>query len=121
MTETSAIIVWTKPACVQCKLVKHRLDEAGVPYIETDLTAPESAKDLEHFRGLGYSAAPITEYRGIAFPGFMPAEVDRVIEAWRADQRPVDVAVKTRFDFDPADVCPSCFTVRATAGACSCA
>lgn len=27
---------------------------------------------------------------------------------------------KTLFDVDPAAVCPECFTVRATNGACSC-
>lgn len=79
-----SVIVWTKPACVQCRLVKFRIEAAGVPFEERDLTEPESAKDLEHFRGLGYSAAPITEYGGIAVPGFMPSEIDRVIEAWRA-------------------------------------
>jgi len=26
----------------------------------------------------------------------------------------------TKFDFDPAAVCPDCFTVRATNGACAC-
>lgn len=80
----SPVIVWTKPSCVQCRLVKLRLEAASVPFEERDLTAPESAKDLEHFRGLGYSSAPITEYGGIAVPGFMPSEIDRIIEAWRA-------------------------------------
>ncbi|GLJ78655.1 hypothetical protein [Microbacterium imperiale] len=28
---------------------------------------------------------------------------------------------QTKFDFDPADVCPECFTVRTTTGACNCA
>lgn len=31
------------------------------------------------------------------------------------------VCPPTRFDFDPATVCPDCFTVRATTGACNCA
>lgn len=79
------IIVWTKPVCQQCRMVKHRLQQANVPFEEADLTADEFAKDLEHFRGLGYSSAPITEYRGMAVPGFIPAEIDKVIEAWRAD------------------------------------
>lgn len=78
------MIVWTKPACVQCRLVKHRLEQAGVPFVERDLTVPESAKDLEYFRGLGYTSAPITEFEGIAVPGFMPAEIDRLIGAWKA-------------------------------------
>jgi glutaredoxin-like protein NrdH len=81
----SDVIVWTKPACVQCRMVKFRLEAAGVPFTEQDLTAPSAAKDLEHFRGLGYTSAPITEYGGIAVPGFMPTEIDRVIAAWRED------------------------------------
>ena len=80
----SVVTVWTKPACQQCRMVKFRLEAAGVEYVEQDLTAPEHSKDLDHFRGLGYSSAPITEYCGLAFPGFMPSEIDRVIEAWRA-------------------------------------
>ncbi len=66
-------------------MVKFRLDAGSVPYLEEDLTAPSSAKDLEHFKGLGYSSAPITEYGGIAVPGFMPSEIDRIITAWRED------------------------------------
>lgn len=80
------VIVWTKPVCQQCRMVKHRLTTAGVPFEERDLTAPEAAKDLEHFRILGYSSAPITEYGDIAVPGFMPSEIDRVIAAWREAQ-----------------------------------
>lgn len=37
-------------------------------------------------------------------------------EAWRHASCP-----RTKFDFDPATVCPDCFTVRATTGACNCA
>lgn len=85
MTNTRTVIVWTKPVCQQCRLVKHRLTTAGVPYTELDLTAEEHTRDLEHFRGLGYSSAPITEYGGIAVPGFIPTEIDKVIAAWTAD------------------------------------
>ena len=80
------VIVWSKPACQQCRMVKFRLEAAGVSFVERDLTAPEHAKDLDHFRGIGYSSAPITEFGGIAVPGFTPSEIDRVIEAWRAEQ-----------------------------------
>ena len=102
----SDLIVWTKPSCVQCDAVKRRLVEkiagktgltgaqvkaeflelviAGL-VTERDLTAPEHASDLEYFRGLGYSSAPITEYGGSAVPGYMPAEIDRIIDAWRAE------------------------------------
>jgi glutaredoxin-like protein NrdH len=79
------VIVWTKPSCQQCRMVKFRLEVANVPYVEADITAPEHAADLEHFRALGYLSAPITEYRDIAVPGFMPSEIDRIIDATRID------------------------------------
>lgn len=78
------VTVWTKPACVQCNAVKRRLTEAGVPFTECDLTHPDHEKDLAHFKGLGYSSAPITEHGAVAVPGFVPAEIDRIIAAWRA-------------------------------------
>jgi glutaredoxin-like protein NrdH len=86
VTDGQKVVVWTKPACQQCRLVKFRLEAADVPYIELDLTAEEHAKDLEYFKGLGFSSAPITEYGGIAVPGFMPSEIDRVIVAYQADE-----------------------------------
>ena len=107
----TALIVWTKPSCVQCDAVKRRVVEkatgktglsmaqAKAEFLELvvtgvvterDLTAPENAKDLDYFRGLGYQSAPITEHGGSAVPGFMPAELDRVLEAWLAEH-PVEV------------------------------
>ncbi|MBN9176096.1 MAG: hypothetical protein J0I43_01820 [Microbacterium sp.] len=83
---SAAIIVWTKPSCQQCRMVKYRLDVAGVPFEERDLTAPENTKDLAHFAGIGYRSAPITEYGDIAVPGFVPSEIDRIVEAWRVRQ-----------------------------------
>lgn len=79
-------VVYTKPSCQSCIATKRWLTDAGVPFAELDLTEPEQAKDLEHFKGLGYSSAPITEYRDIAIPGFDPNGLNRIIEAWRADQ-----------------------------------
>lgn len=77
------ITVWTKPACVQCTAVKRRLTEAGVPFTEHDLTAEENAGDLEYFQKLGYRSAPITEHGDVAVPGYVPADIDRIIAAWR--------------------------------------
>lgn len=48
---------------------------------------PHNARDLAHFVGLGYRSAPITEFGDLAVPGFVPSEIDHVIEAWRAAQR----------------------------------
>jgi hypothetical protein len=38
-----------------------------------------------------------------------------LFEQWRHA-----VCPRTKFDFEPAEVCPDCFTVRSTTGACSC-
>lgn len=81
---TGDVVVWTKPSCVQCTAVKRRLDEAHVPYVERDLTAPEYSGHLEYFKRLGYASAPITEHMAVAVPGYVPAEIDRIIDAWRA-------------------------------------
>lgn len=89
---TGDVTVWTKPGCVQCNMVKRRLGEANVPFIERDLTAPENADDLVYFTKLGYRAAPLTEHEQVIVPGFVPAEIDRIITAWRAGH-PVEVNV----------------------------
>ncbi len=80
----SAVTVWSKPSCQQCRLVKFRLEAAGVEFEERDLTAQDAAKDLEYFRVLGYTSAPITEYGELVVAGFQPSQLDQVIEAWRA-------------------------------------
>lgn len=98
------ITVWTKPVCVQCNAVKRRLVEqlthqAGLsPEMikhdweklkalgwvqDFDLTADQHVKDLEHFKGLGYTAAPITEWEGSAIPGYNPDEIDKLVEKWK--------------------------------------
>ena len=34
-----AVVVYSKPACVQCNLTKNRLDEKGIVYTTVDMTA----------------------------------------------------------------------------------
>ncbi|MGW9345560.1 hypothetical protein ACWGR3_28825 [Streptomyces albidoflavus] len=41
---------------------------------------------------------------------------DNAFANWRHVRCP-----HTKYDFDPADVCPDCFTVRTPTGACNCA
>lgn len=88
---------------------------------------------LEHTIGtaLGLTIRPFAEW----FPAVTTATIgmscpdcdgfiqvgDRItrrntFEEWRHARCP-----RTKFDIDPSEVCPDCFTVRATTGACSCA
>jgi glutaredoxin len=82
-TADDVVIVWTKPDCGKCTAVKTKLKIAGIPYEERDLTAPENRRDLEHFVGLGYISAPITEYGPKAIPGMLVDELDELIATWR--------------------------------------
>jgi glutaredoxin-like protein NrdH len=77
-------IVYTKPRCVQCTAVRRYLDDAGVPYAELDLTQPEQADTLDHFKSLGLASAPITAFREHAIPGFDPNALDALINDWKA-------------------------------------
>lgn len=52
-----------------------------------------------------YIAGPMSGYPAFNYPAFDAAEVQ---------------LAKTKFDFDPADVCTECFTVRAANGKCAC-
>ncbi|QPL14163.1 NrdH-like glutaredoxin [Microbacterium phage Morrill] len=109
---TTPITLWTKPNCVQCNAVKRRLVEGLTHQAnlspdqvkrdwqrlielgrvqEFDLTEPEHSDTLKYFKEvLGYSSAPVTEYKNSAipdmnFPGYNPAEIDKMIERWKAD------------------------------------
>lgn len=45
---------------------------------------------------------------------------DRIVRGNAFDVWRHAVCPPTKFDVDPATVCPDCFTVRATTGACNC-
>lgn len=52
------VTVYSKPACMQCRMTKRYLDAANVPYVEKDVTTdPEAAQAV---RDLGYKALPVT-------------------------------------------------------------
>lgn len=98
---TNKITLWTKPACVQCDAIKRRLVQGitglvglpknemleefqrlvnkGIVY-ERDLTTSENEESLKRFKTLGYTSAPITEFGSHAVPGYIPAEIDNIIE-----------------------------------------
>ncbi|QNN98057.1 NrdH-like glutaredoxin [Microbacterium phage Fede] len=103
------ITVWTKPSCVQCNMVKkflvekftgkRNLSPGGLEdewqdliragkVRELDLSSPDHIKDLEHFKGLGYGSAPITEYKSHAVPGFIPAQLATIFEEYQHEADP---------------------------------
>lgn len=76
----SEIVVWSKPACVQCNGVKRWLEKRDVPYVGRQLQ--DDLDKLEEFKEQGYMQAPIVEGPGgILFSGFNTDELERAVEA----------------------------------------
>ena len=52
-----SIVVYTKPACVQCNATYKALDKQGIEYEVVDITEDAEARD--YVMALGYLAAPV--------------------------------------------------------------
>ena len=68
-----AVVVWSKPSCVQCVSTKRQLDKHGIPYIERDLT--EHVEQAAKFRDAGYATAPVVVTSRGTWAGF---QIDRI-------------------------------------------
>ena len=75
MTE---IVVYTKPACVQCNATYKALDKVGVPYRVVDISEDEEARD--YVMGLGYLQAPVVVAGDAHWSGFRPDRVKALAE-----------------------------------------
>ena len=73
-----SVVVWSKPACVQCVATKRKLDQYGIPYIERDLT--EHAGQAEEFRDAGYATAPVVVTSRGTWAGFRPDQIKALKE-----------------------------------------
>lgn len=65
-----SVVVYSKPACVQCDATYRALDKAGIQYTVVDLTTDPAALDL--VRGLGYLQAPVIVAGDRHWSGFRP-------------------------------------------------
>lgn len=62
------IVVWVKPACVQCNQTKKEFDKRGIIYQVRELN--RNPKAVERFLELGLMAAPIVETDTKRWAGF---------------------------------------------------
>lgn len=71
------VIVYTKPACVQCNAVFRALDKAGIAYEKVDISIDSEARD--YVMSLGYLQAPVV-YAGPNdhFSGFRPDRIKQL-------------------------------------------
>lgn len=70
-----SVIVYSKPACVQCTATYRALDSKGIEYEVCDLT--QDAAALQLVQDLGYAQAPVVVAGGEHWSGFRP---DRISE-----------------------------------------
>lgn len=81
------IIVYTKPACVQCNATYRSLDSKGATYSSVDIS--KDAEALEALIGLGYQQAPVVTkvVDGVvvdSWTGFQPKKIAEVVEEQKA-------------------------------------
>lgn len=51
------VTVFTTPSCQPCRLLKKRLNDLGVEFVERDVTTDPEA--LELAKNLGYNSSPV--------------------------------------------------------------
>lgn len=69
------VIVYTKPACVQCNATFRALDKAGIDYTKVDIT--ESAEARDYVMGLGFLQAPVVVTETGSWAGYRPDRITR--------------------------------------------
>lgn len=76
-----AIVVWSLPACVQCRSTKRFLDKHNLPYQEYDLT--EHPEQAAKFREAGYATAPVVVTNHGAWAGFQYDKLQQLAKEHR--------------------------------------
>ncbi|SDU78138.1 glutaredoxin-like protein NrdH [Arcanobacterium phocae] len=71
-----AIVLYSKPACVQCTATKRALLKHGLSFSEIDLTQDSDA--LETVKALGYQQAPVVFADGDHWSGYRPDLIKRL-------------------------------------------
>ena len=83
-----AVIVFTKPACVQCNATYKALDKKGVTYQSVDIT--KDAETLEKLKALGHMSAPVVAAYDEAgnvivdWAGFRPDKIEENADVLKA-------------------------------------
>ena len=70
------IIVYSKPNCVRCEMVKRYLTDKGVPFGIVDVF--EDDKALALLRDKGYAELPVVDVNGEFHTGFRPDVLSKV-------------------------------------------
>ena len=75
----AAVIVFSKPNCVQCTATYRALDKHGIAYKVVDLTQDPAA--LEELKSLGHQQAPVVKAGKEHWGGFRPDKIKAIAPA----------------------------------------
>lgn len=73
-----SVIVYSKPACVQCVATYRALDKQGIAYDVVDLTLDHVA--LTTVRDLGYQSVPVVIAGEDHWSGFRPDKINALAQ-----------------------------------------
>lgn len=69
------VTVFTTPSCQPCRLLKKRLNDLGVEFVERDVTTDPEAMELA--KNLGYNSSPVVLLdNGDHWQGLNPDRID---------------------------------------------
>ncbi|TWT12266.1 glutaredoxin-like protein NrdH [Streptococcus sp. sy004] len=71
------ITVFSKNNCMQCKMTKRFLEEAGADFEEINIE--EHPDKVDYVKSLGFTAAPVIESGDIVFSGFQPEKLKTLL------------------------------------------
>ena len=81
-----AIIVYSKPDCVQCKATYRALDKYGLNYEVIDVSTDEDA--LHTVTALGYRQVPVVYANGDHWAGFRPDKIKALVPSLAPEPAP---------------------------------
>ncbi len=71
------VIVYSKPACVQCTATTREMDRKGIEYTYVDLTEDQTA--MEKVMNMGYRQAPVVVAGDEHWAGFRPDKIGALV------------------------------------------
>ncbi|WEV44612.1 glutaredoxin-like protein NrdH [Streptococcaceae bacterium ESL0687] len=71
------VTVFSKNNCMQCNMVKKWLNDKGAQFKEINLD--EQPEYITQVKEMGFMAAPVVSNGEIAFSGFRPGELAKLI------------------------------------------
>lgn len=72
-----SIVIYSKPACVQCTATYRALDQRGISYSVVDISKDEQA--LSMVRSMGYLQVPVIVTENDHWSGFRPDKINTLV------------------------------------------